>query len=370
MGNGNNSNSGNERVSQLVELFASDLQFDDVILATDTSQKESKKVEIGQLLLYFENSGSYSAYSALTALTASYVAASNVNGTVAVALNSTRSISSSWSPYAISASNAVSASFTTYAQTSYISTSIANTASYLEYPNNSTASYAINSLLSSYTNTASYLQYINGFINGSSSYALTCSTAIISNNSLKANTSLSSSWATSSITSLSSSYSSYSVYSLSSSYSSCSVYSTSSSFASQSLTASYLIGFVGPTKAWAQIIWNSLEVNAPTIYNNYNIASFIYSNRFSSPDTTTYYDQFLVSFQTPLANSNYILVGTAYAGYSYIAPAYPILDPFHANRTTLGFTMSVATPSDVNWYGAVSGFYGQRIPQMSFQILG
>jgi hypothetical protein len=361
----------NERVSQLVELFATDLQPDDVVLATDTSQKESKKIEIGQLLLYFENSGSYLLYHALTSLTASYVAGSGVDGAVAVASSATRSISSSYSDRSVSSSYASSTSFAAFAANSYTSTTNADTASFLKYTGgpNGTSSYAVNSFVSDIALTASYLLWVGGgFINGTSSYALTSSISTISSfasqsfsssYSIWADQSFSSSWATSSI---------ISIFSTSSSYSSGSDFSTSSSFASQSLTASYFYGYSEPIKAWATITWNNLGVTSPQLHTNYNIFAFIYANRIIDASNTTFYDQFQVFFASPLQNTNYVLMGQCNNPYgSYKQLSFPMMHPIYSNKTTTGFTMSISSISSSNdWYSS-SAYVN---PMMTFQILG
>lgn len=146
----------NERVSQLIELFATDLQSEDLFLVTDMSQRESKKMEMGQLLLFIESSGSFNAYSSVLAATASYVKASDVDGTVTSASFSDKS---HLSDLATTATNATSASY-------------ALTASALS---NNISSVA----------TASFLQY-SGFPNGTSSYALSAGSSVIATNTVNA----------------------------------------------------------------------------------------------------------------------------------------------------------------------------------------
>ena len=178
----------NERVSQLLELFEVELQPNDIFLMTDTSQHESKKLEVGQLLLFIENNGTFYAYHAITADTASYVASSNIDGIVGVAAIASSSISASW------AQNAVAANITN-----------AQTASYLLYsPTNGTASYAINANTANTASLASKL-FFNGQPNGTSSWSQTASVSISSSiasaswASVSSSFAQSASWASSSV---------------------------------------------------------------------------------------------------------------------------------------------------------------------------
>jgi len=166
----------NERVSQLIELFAADLHSEDLFLVTDMSQRESKKLEMGQLLLFIENSGSFNAFNANFAATASYVAGGNVDGMVDVANISSQSLSASWAAVALSSSYATTASFATFALSTLTGVTSADTASFLKYTGvpNGTASYAIKAAASDTTTTAFNLFY-NGTPNGTASWAVRAS---------------------------------------------------------------------------------------------------------------------------------------------------------------------------------------------------
>ena len=180
----------NERVSQLIELFASNLDTTDVFLVTDTSQKESKKLEVGQLLLFIENSGSFSAYHSILSDTSSYVKASNIDGIVTSSLSSSLSISSSFSNFAKSSSHSLNADTASYSTWCVVNSSDADTSSYLNYTGipNGTASYSLQSQLSNTATTALNLFY-NGTPNGTASYAITASNALIASSSVSSNTS-------------------------------------------------------------------------------------------------------------------------------------------------------------------------------------
>ena len=191
--------SNNERVTQLLQLYATEIQLGDVFLVTDISQHESKQLQIGQLLLYIENSGSFNAINAITAATASYVAAYNVSGIVASASSAANAISASWANFAGSGSWAATASWANFAST-MIATN-AQTASYLRYAGfvNGTSSYALKSNVSNISSQSLTL-FFNGQPNGTASWAQSASVAISSSYAL------SSSFAPSSSVSISSSY--------------------------------------------------------------------------------------------------------------------------------------------------------------------
>ena len=70
----------NERVSQLNQLLESEIQANDVFLVTDTSQKESKKLQIVDVVTYVQTNGTFNAVHSSVADTASYIKASNIDG--------------------------------------------------------------------------------------------------------------------------------------------------------------------------------------------------------------------------------------------------------------------------------------------------
>lgn len=169
----------NERVSQLIELFATDLQSDDLFLVTDMSQRESKKLEMGQLLLFIESSGSFNAYSSVQASSASYVRASDIDGTVTSASFSDKS---HLSDLATSATNATSASYALTASALSNNISSVATASFLQYSGvpNGTSSYALSAgsavIATSAVNATNTTNLIyTGVANGTASYAISSS---------------------------------------------------------------------------------------------------------------------------------------------------------------------------------------------------
>jgi len=177
----------NERVSQLQDLFASDMDPSDLFLVTDVSMKESKRMNMGQLLSYIEGSGSFDAAHSTNADTASYVEPSAIDGTVATALNASSSVSASAAVNARSSSYAFNSTTASYSAFCVVSQTTANSASYLIYTGivNGTASYAVQALNANVATTALNLNY-NGTPNGTASFAITASNVATASNAITA----------------------------------------------------------------------------------------------------------------------------------------------------------------------------------------
>ena len=203
----------NERVSQLLELYATDLQSNDIFLVTDLSQHESKKLEVGQLLTFIENSGSFFAYAAASAASASYVRGSNVDGIVSIANFASQSISTSYAIQASNSFNANSASWALFALTTAGSVVNSQTASFLQYSGtpNGTASYSQHSLTSDTAATAFNLYY-SGIPNGTASFAISASAILTASYAFSSSACNSSSFAVSASITTSASYAQTSSY--------------------------------------------------------------------------------------------------------------------------------------------------------------
>jgi len=230
----------NERVSQLLDLFAQDIQSDDIFLVTDTSQRESKKLGIGQLLLFIENSGSFFAFDASHSQTASYILASNVDGISSTITNVSHSISSSFADNSISSSYALNADTASYSNVCVTHTTDADTSSYLNYSGfpNGTSSYSVQSL-SSETSSMSLNLFFDGITpNGIVSLAITASNSNTSSYSISASNSNTSS------------------YSVTSSYS---INSDTSGYSISAQTASYINKNFGPTFITPIIVTSSMS---------------------------------------------------------------------------------------------------------------
>jgi len=172
----------NERVSQLNELLASELSTNDLFLITDMSLKESKKLELSQLIIFIQASGSFNANHAYTSDSASYVPGSGVNGPV---------ISASYADWSHSGSHALAADSVVSASYALRATS-ASWAPGTSIPN--TSSYALRSGYADYTGIAYFLFY-NGQPNGTASWANTSSFSLHTINSDTSSYNLSSSFA-------------------------------------------------------------------------------------------------------------------------------------------------------------------------------
>lgn len=272
--------SNNEKVSDLLELYATDIQSNDILLATDMVVRESKKLEIGQLLLFIESSGSFFAYDSTHAGTASYILASGVNGVVAVAANASQSISSSWANFAGSSSYSVTSSLAVYALSS--ANNNANTASFLQYVGspNGTASYSLVALNASTSLATSFLFY-NGNPNGTASFAVSASNVISTSYSVSSSHAITAS---------------YSISSTSSSFASYSTSASVSLLSNQSQTSSYLVNngpkFIVPVVVASSVNYvpfttfncspyvpggtQTVILDGWAINNNTNNAAFIY----------------------------------------------------------------------------------------------
>lgn len=336
----------NERVSQLLELFATDIQSEDLLLITDMSQRESKKVEMGQLLLFIENSGSFESSDALHADTASFILAQNIYGVVPISKIASSSISSSWTAHIDTSSYSITSSFSNIANSVITNPTNAITTSFINYTGvpNGSSSYSLRSGISDNSVTSFNLFY-NGQPNGTASWAINSITSSLSLNCLT------------------SSVSNFSLNTNSSSY------AQTSSFAN---LANGIIGGVStPIKAWSSVTW-SMGVTLPQLYINYNVSSVKWLNRFILSGSQLNYDQFSIQFTNPLGNINYVLIGNAQQAYtSQSLNPHVFIHPFYGNKTTSSFTMSVVTSTLNDFYTTVSGSYPNDIRGWAnFEILG
>lgn len=217
----------NKRVSELNALTVGDLSSTDLLLVSDVTAQESKKLTLGDLSGYLlaggNLSGSFYGTSswAYNAQTASYIAladsasyaktASYLLNNSAVTPGASYDISASWASASLSSSLAKTASYVEFSvnslSSSWTTRSIyCQTASFLYYTdgvNNGTAYYSIYStqaVSASFATTASYVNSV--FVDGgtfritsswasssiSSSYAKTSSRALLADTATTANT--------------------------------------------------------------------------------------------------------------------------------------------------------------------------------------
>jgi hypothetical protein len=163
----------NKRVSQLVELTYSEVQLNDLLLIIDSSAKESKRIQVSDLAVYLNSSGSLEALHAIFADTASYINGADVHGLVdscSYAFTALNAISASYSSFA---SNADSSSYALSASYAFNTGSTTPTASFLLYTGtpNGTASFAFSSSHADGADQAKFLVYLGGN-NGTASYAI------------------------------------------------------------------------------------------------------------------------------------------------------------------------------------------------------
>lgn len=301
----------NERVSQLNEIVAAELASNDLFFITDTSARESKKMQADQLLLFIESSGSFNAYHSTTSDTASFVAGNNVFGSVSSASFASTTFSASvsnQSQTSVTASYALSASAISPVVSAF-------TASYLNYTggNTGTASFSITASNATNATNAKFLVF-TGVSNGTASYALN------SGNTISASYVLSSS------------------YAITSSFSTTSSFTLSSSFSTNALTASSLNTSISPGLALAFGLITGSSNNAANfnLALNYNISSVKFLGVVNSNNA------YAITFTNPLPSTNYFLIGTGHED----GPAEPLTSYLNIRhtKTTSFCTMSL-------WYG-------------------
>jgi len=357
--------SQNKRVSELLSLAATDIQSNDVFFVTDTSQRESKQLEVGQLLLFVENSGSFPAYKATLADTASYIDSSNIHGIVAVATISSQSISSSYAGTVISASHAIQSDTASYSAFCVTTMPSADTASFLKYTGtpNGTSSYSVKANSADSSTTTLNLFY-SGLPNGTASYSMngtSASYSIISSNSTSASHAVSSDTSN---------------YSISSGTSATANFATFATTAGQSTTtinadtASYIALGTPSLRAFAMVTGSDAsnkDTDTLTIVTGCNISSVVSLGTLAIYSGSNH-TQFCygVTFLNPINTTNYIIVGNAWeiAGTNGAEVGVVFLPQTHSmlnNRSTTSFTMSIQG----TWDNTPNEPWG-----MNFQVIG
>jgi hypothetical protein len=170
----------NKRVSELNELLAGQVEASDLIMLTDVSAFESKRIRASELKNYIAyGTGSFassatSASHANTSNTASYLAYNGVsNGTASYGITASYAVTASWTALVESASYASASSWSDISSHSNTS-DFATTASYAL---TASVNLVVSSALADRANSASYLIYTEGFNNGTSSQARSASYA-------------------------------------------------------------------------------------------------------------------------------------------------------------------------------------------------
>lgn len=309
----------NEKVSQMVSLTAAEVASDDLFLIVDTSAKESKKINVSDVLAYLEATGSFMAAHATLADTASFIQGTGVFGQVASASLSQTSVSAS---HALRADNAITAAFALAGGSGTGGTTIVTGSTYPITASSATsASYAVNSTFASSSNVALSLKYTGGN-NGTASYSITSSNAITSSYAFNASTSDSASNALSSNTAV------------------------TASFALNTPQTSLV-------KAYAWVTWSSAAgkfvATSASLYRSYNISSFEYQSTFTTGSISL--DFFLVQFTTPMTTDAYVYVGNVLGFNLSSMTATSFTSPYQP-RDTNQFTCSVLmnTSQESNFY--------------------
>lgn len=222
----------NKRVSELASIAASELDFADLLLLSDISAHESKKLQLSDLssflLLDGRLTGSLfgTASYAIHAATASYMPPQSAS----------YAPTASWALNVNTASYALAALSASYSYNSFF----AITASYAL---TSSVELVYSSAFADYARTASYLLFTPGSTNGTASYALTASYVL--NTQVSTSYSNTSSWAWNAVTA------------------SRAISSINSNTASYTLSSSYLNfnGVANGTASYAMVAGSTLNAN-------------------------------------------------------------------------------------------------------------
>ena len=165
----------NKRVSELAPITAPNLDFGDLLLLSDISAHESKKLQLSELSSYILIEGSIKT----KAITPNSKITNDLVGTASYAM---QALSASYAPcisasYAKTSSWAYNVSTASYAMAA-LSASYSLSSSYCitaSYALTSSVQLVYSSAFADYARTASYLLFIPGSTNGTASYALTAS---------------------------------------------------------------------------------------------------------------------------------------------------------------------------------------------------
>ena len=189
----------NKRVSELAQITTGELASGDLLLLSDVSAQESKKLTLADLNSYiltdgnltgsFYGTASWSENSKTASYIGGAIASASYAATASYALNgSSGAASASWASQSLSSSNAVSASYslsTGFVQTASFSTSskFSDSASFVIYSggNNGTVTNAINAVSATTATSATTAASAT-----SASYAISASTAATSSYGLLA----------------------------------------------------------------------------------------------------------------------------------------------------------------------------------------
>lgn len=334
----------NKRVSELAQISTGDLNSSDLLLLSDVSAQESKKLTLGDLNSYILTDGNLSGSFFGTASwsenskTASYIASVTTASyaiTASYALNGGSggsTVSASWASSSLSSSFARSASYAqtvTSAATASFATSsrFADSASFVIYTggNNGTIFQAINATLATTATSATTASFAQ-----SASFARSASFAQSASFTANAGSSISSSFAS---------------FALSASVGISTNFQSSASWASQSLSASFADSAVdAQTAITASYVLPNLSLQQYGVF-----LATTHSNYRSQLDKVD-----IDPFLNIAATASIEVVGTMVAPYTSSIPLNESVTLYALNRGT-GITYTVdSTPIYVNIQGQFS----------------
>jgi len=325
----------NEKVSQMPSLSAAEASVNDLLMIVDTSALESKRISMGDVITFISSTGSFTATTAVSAQTASFVLGQNVFGQVQSASIAQTVVSASHANRADQAILATTASFALSTVVSNAGTTLFTGSTYpITASSTISASNALVSTFASSSNVALSLKYTGGN-NGTASYSILSTNAITSSFTLSASNA---------------------------------IFANTASFVKSAQTASYLTTGIPLVRAYAWVTFSGVtgKFNTDTLYQSYNISSFTYTDTAVIGHLNA--DHFMVEFETPLNNSNYVFIGNIVgvnttSGINGFYTASVNVNPSH-NRYTTGFTCSVVLRDT-----AQSTFYLNGA-SLTFQLLG
>lgn len=343
----------NKRISELAPITTADLNQADLLILSDISAHESKKLQLQDLASFFLVNNGF--------LTGSFF------GTASWAL---RSISSSWAPTQISTSysstsswayNSITSSYAQNALTSsYVSTSFwAITASYAL---TSSVQLSYSSSISDFARSASFLIFTPGLTmnNGTASFAISSSRtnsgsySISSSYAITSSNAISASWAPT--TGLISGGS----YNISASWASRSLQST---YATSSLTASYLLynGVFNGTASYALV---AKELPDKTMRVNFGV----HKARVQTLLAATI-DSIVVNSQNTYCSTSIECLGTVTLPFTTSIETRGLIELFSLDKWS-GVNQSLDS-SLVNVFVApASGAYATGSMKIPFSLMG
>lgn len=349
----------NKRVSELAQISVGDLTSADLLLLSDVSAQESKKLTLGDLNSYILTDGNLSGSFFGTS---SWAEQSRTASYVGSIQSASYAFTASYALNGGTGGNATSASWTSQS----LSASYAQTASFVSVANSATASFATASLFAS---SASFVIYTGGN-NGTIANAINATTATTATTASFATTARSSSFATTASFAISSSFAtssnfsttaSIALFALTASLGITTNVQTSASWASQSLSASHAdIAGEAVTAITASYVLPNLALQ------QYGVFLAITQSNYKSQLDAVDIDPF---FDTP-ATTSVEVAGTMVAPYTSSIALNESVSLYVLDRAT-GITYTLdSTPIYVNVQGQFANISASVQALLSGQVSG